>query len=214
MVNNQWFKLLVALILCLYIGACAHAPICEISDSRGVVNLNGKSPARVLIVYQSEYGSTRQYAEWIHRDIPSQMADAEKCRDLKFTKYDVIIFGGYIHAGRIVIAPLIVETWNAIQGKKVVLFTTSGTPPEHPNIGKIYSANLPLEIRKEIKYFPLHGRMLHKELSSYDESLVAVGRMMEKDETLKRFMTEDFDDVKSENIIPVLEYVKALLPRK
>jgi ubiquinone/menaquinone biosynthesis C-methylase UbiE len=168
----------------------------------------------VLIVYQSKYGSTKQYAECIHKDIPSQMADAEKCNALEFTKYDVIIFGGYIRTGRIVIAPVIIENWNAIKGKNVVLFTTSGTPPEHPNIRKIYNANLPQEIRREIKYFPLRGRMVRKDLSSYDESLVAVGRMMEKDETLKRFMTEDFDDVKPENIFPVLEYIKALLTRK
>lgn len=214
MVNDRWFKLLVALILCLCIGACTHAPICEISDSTGVINLYGKSPSRVLIVYQSKYGSTKQYAEWIHREIPSQMVDIKKCNALEFTKYDMIVFGSYIRTGQIVIAPVIIENWNAIKGKKIVLFTTSGTPPGHPNIGKIYNTNLPHEIRKEIKYFPLHGRMLHKDLSSYDESLVTVGRMMEKDETLKRFMTEDFDDVKPENISPVLEYIKALLTRK
>jgi menaquinone-dependent protoporphyrinogen IX oxidase len=213
MVNDRWFKLLFALIFCLCIGACIRAPICEISDSTGVINLYGKSPPRVLIVYQSKYGSTKQYAEWIHREIPSQMADITNCNALEFAKYDVIVFGSYIRTGRIVVAPVIIETWNAIKGKKIVLFTTSGTPPEHPNIGKIYNANLPHEITKEIKYFPLHGRMLHMDLSFYDESLVAVGRMMEKDETLKRFMTEDFDDVEPENILPVLEYIKALLTR-
>jgi len=214
MMINRWSKLLVILLAWLCVNACTHAPICEISDSRGVSDLYGKTPPRVLILYQSKYGSTKQYAEWIHKEIPSQMADIEKCNAPEFTEYDVIVIGSYIRAGRIVIAPRIIETWDAIKGKKVVLFTTSGTPPEHPNIGKIYNTNLPQEIGKEIKYFPLRGRMLHKDLSSYDESLVAVGRMMEKDETLKRFMSEDFDDVKRENILPMLEYIKALLTRK
>jgi len=214
MVNDRWFKMLVALLLCIYTGACMYAPFCEISNSKGVGDLYGKSPCRVLIVYQSKYGSTKQYAEWIHREVPSQMADIEKCNALEFTKYDVIVIGSYIRAGRIVIAPRVIETWDAIKKKKVVLFTTSGTPPEHPNIVKIYNTNLPREIRKEIKYFPLRGRMLHKDLSSYDESLVAVGRMMEKDETLKKFMSEDFDDVKRENILPILEYIKTLLIQK
>ncbi len=214
MINDRWLKLLFVSILCIYICACTHAPICEISDSKGSSNLIGKGPPRVLIVYQSKYGSTKQYAEWIHKEIPSQMVDIKKCNAPQFIKYDVIVFGGYIRTGRIVIAPLIIETWNTIKEKKVILFTASGTPPEHPNISKIYNANLPHEIGKEIKYFPLCGRMLHKDLSSYDEGLVAVGRMMEKDETLKRFMTEDFDDVKPENISPVLEYIKALLTRK
>ena len=214
MINNRWLKLLFISILCICIGACTHAPICEMSDSRGVSNLYEKSPPRVLILYQSKYGSTTQYAEWIHKEIPSQMADIEKCNAPEFMKYDVIVFGGYIRTGRIVIVPLIIENWNTIKGKKVILFTTSGTPPEHPNIGKIYNANLPPVIRQEIKYFPLRGRMLHKDLSFYDESLVAIGRMIEKDETLKRFMTEDYDDVKQKNISPVLEYIKAQLTNK
>ncbi len=191
-----------------------HAPVCEISDSRGGRDLQVKSPPRVLILYQSKYGSTKQYAEWIHKEIPSRMADTNNCNAPEFTKYDLIVFGGYVRTGRIVIAPMIVENWNVIKGKQVVLFTTSGTPPEHPNIRKIYNANLPQEIRQGIKYFPLRGRMLHKDLSSYDESLVAVGRMMEKDETLKRFMTEDFDEVKQENIYPILEYIRAQLTGK
>ena len=211
MINSRWFKLFFVSILCLCIGACSHAPICEISDSKGDSNLYGSSSSKVLILYQSKYGSTKQYAEWIHRKIPSQMADVNKCNAPEFTKYDVVVFGGYIRTGRIVIAPMIVENWNAIKGKKIILFTTSGTPPEHPNIGKIYNTNLPFEIRQKINYFPLRGRMLHKDLSSYDESLVAVGRMMEKDETLKRFMTEDFDEVKQENISPVIEYIKEQL---
>jgi len=195
-------------------GACMHAPICEFSDSKGVSYLHVKGPPRVLILYQSKYGSTKQYADWIHKEIPSRMADVDKCNTPEFGNYDVIIFGGYVRAGRVVIAPMIVENWNAVKGKKVVLFTTSGTPPEHPNISKIYNASLPQEVRQEIKYFPLRGRMLHKDLSSYDESLVAVGRMMEKDETLRRFMTEDFDEVKQENIYPILEYIKAQLTCK
>ncbi|HVO64961.1 MAG TPA: flavodoxin domain-containing protein [Syntrophales bacterium] len=214
MINDRWFKLLFVAILCIGIGACIHAPVCEISDIRGGSNIYGSSTSRVLIMYKSKYGSTKQYAEWIHREIPSRMADVDKCNAPEFTKYDVIVFGGYVRTGRIVVAPMIVENWNIIKGKQVVLFTTSGTPPEHPNINKIYNASLPYEIRKDIKYFPLRGRMLHKDLSIYDESLVAVGRMMERDEALKRFMTEDFDEVKQENIYPVLEYIKAQLTSK
>ena len=214
MINNRWFKFLFVAILCICIGACTHAPVCEFSDSKVVSDLRAKGPPRVMILYKSKYGSTKQYAEWIHREIPSRMADVTRCNAPEFTKYDVIVFGGYVRTGRIVIAPMIVENWSAIKEKKVILFTTSGTPPGHPNIGKIYDASLPQEIRVEIKYFPLHGKMWHKDLSSYDESLVAVGRMMEKDETLKKFMTEDFDEVKQENIYPILEYIKAQLTSK
>jgi len=106
---------------------------------------------------------------------------------------------------------LIIESWNAVKGKKVVLFTTSGTPPEHPNIRKIYQRSLPEGSWKDIKYFPLHGRMVKNDLSFIDKFLVAIGQIMEKDESIAKRMREDYDEVKQENLLPLLDYVKAQL---
>ena len=214
MITDRWPKLLILglAVLCLY--TCTHSQVGEVSDTRKGEGLEDMSMQRVLIVYQSKYGSTKQYADWLHRDIPSDLVDVEKGDNPEFAGYDVIIFGSYIRMGRIVIAPFIVENWSAIKGKKVILFTTSGTPPGHPNIRKIYNSCLPENIRREIKYFPLRGRILSKDLSFFDKLLVAVGRMIERDESLKKFMTEDFDEVKSESLVPVLEYIKTLMLQK
>lgn len=213
MISYRWFTLLMVLVS-IFIGACAHVGDSDTSAAKVNSSVVEAGRPRVLIVYQSKYGSTRQYAEWLQRDIPSDLVDAEKAGKPEFARYEVIVFGGYIRMGRIVIAPLIVESWGDIKAKKVILFTTSGTPPGHPNIQKIYLSNLPEEIRKEIKYFPLRGKILSKELSFFDEFLVAVGRIMEQDESLRNLMTDDFDEVKQENLIPVREYIKTLLLQK
>lgn len=95
-----------------------------------------------------------------------------------------------------------------VEGKKVILFTTSGTPPQHPKIQSIYEKSLPEGIRKEIKYFPLHGRISGKDLTLFDKFLITIGKIMEQDETLKRDMGKDFDDVQRENLLPLLEYLE------
>jgi len=214
MMTNQWSRLLVILLVCFCAGACTHAPVSETSAVKTYSALDDAGRPRVLILYQSKYGSTRQYADWIHKDIPSEIVDVDKGDKPEFAEYDVIVFGGSVRMGRIVIAPLIVETWNAVKGGKVVLFTTSGTPPQHPNIQKIFNSSFPEDIRKEIKYFPLRGRILSKDIGFFDKLLIAIGRMVEKDEALRKFMSEDFDEVKPENLSPVLEYLKALLLKK
>ena len=211
---KQWYKLVVILFLAFCAGACMHAQMGDRSEIKKDGPLSTDSKFRVLIVYKSKYGSTKQYAQWINKDIPSDLVDADKEDKHDFTGYDVIVFGGYIRMDRIVVAPLIVSNWGDIKAKKVILFTSSGTPPGHPNIQKIYHSNLPEEIRKEIKYFPLRGKILSKDLSFFDKFLVAVGRIMERDESLKSLMTEDFDEVKLENLIPLLEYVKTLSLQK
>jgi hypothetical protein len=134
MMTNQWSRLLVILLACFCATTCMHAPVSETSAVKTYSGLDEAGRPRVLIVYQSKYGSTRQYADWIHKDIPSEIVDVDKGDKPEFAEYDVIVFGGSVRMGRIVIAPLIVETWNAVKGGKVVLFTTSGTPPapQHP----------------------------------------------------------------------------------
>jgi flavodoxin len=206
--------LLVILLACFCAATCTHAPVSEISALKTYSGSNATDSPRVLILYQSKYGSTRQYADWIHKDIPSEIVDVDEGDKPEFAEYDVIVFGGSVRMGRIAIAPLIVESWNAVKGGKVVLFTTSGTPPQHPNILKIFNSSFPEDIRKEIKYFPLRGRILNKDIGFFDKLLIAIGRMVEKDEALRKFMSEDFDEVKPENLSPVLEYLKALLLKK
>ena len=214
MITDRWPKLLILGMFLLFLYTCAHSQVGEVSGTRKAEGLKDIRTQRVLIIYQSKYGSTRQYAEWIHRDILSDLVDVEKADKPEFSGYDVIVFGSYIRMGRIVIAPFIVENWGNITGKKVILFTTSGTPPGHPNIRKIYDGGLPEHIQREIKYFPLRGRILSKDLSFFDNKLVAVGRMMERDESLKKFMAEDFDEVKSESLVPMLEYIKTRILQK
>jgi hypothetical protein len=214
MVAYRWFILPVMVLFWLCIGACVHVGDSGTSVEKVRSSVHEDGQPRVLIVYQSKYGSTKQYAEWLHRDIPSDLINAEKEDRPEFSRYDVIVFGSYIRMGRIVIVPLIVENWGNVKGKKIILFTASGTPPGHPNIRKIYDSGLPENIRREIKYFPLRGRILSKDLSFFDTLLVAVGRMGEKDESLRKVMGEDFDDVKLENLIPLSEYIKTLMREK
>jgi menaquinone-dependent protoporphyrinogen IX oxidase len=214
MITNRWFKLLVIFLIWFYAGFCTHAQAGEGIDVKGGKSMNESGKIKTLILYQSKYGSTRQYARWINDEIPSDMMDVEKSDKYEFAEYDVIVFGSYIRIGRIAIAPLIIEKWNALKGKKVILFTTSGTPPQHPNILKMYNSSLPEEIRKEIKYFPLRGRILRKDLSFFDKLLIAIGRIMEKDEAIRNSMSGEFDEVKQESLLPALKYIKELSPGK
>ncbi|MBA4391869.1 MAG: hypothetical protein C0399_13170, partial [Syntrophus sp. (in: bacteria)] len=153
-------------------------------------------------------GSTKQYAEWIQKDTQGDMVNIENDDKPDLARYDIVIIGGSVRTGNIVIAPFIKEHWRAIKDKKVILFTTSGTPPQHPKIQSIYEKSLPEGIRKEIKYFPLHGRISGKDLTLFDQFLIMIGKVMEQDETLKKDMGKDFDGVHRENLLPLLEYLK------
>ena len=197
-------------ILLIWLSANTFA-FCQVGSDDPAIVKNGRTPIqniKVLIAYQSKYGSTKQYAEWIQRDTEGDLINIENDDKPNLVRYDIVIIGGSVRTGNIVIAPFIKEHWSVIKDKKVILFTTSGTPPRHPKIQSIYEKSLPEEIRKEIKYFPLHGRISGKDLTLFDQFLISIGKVMEQDETLKKDMGKDFDGVHRENLLPLLEYLE------
>lgn len=170
--------------------------------------LENYSPmTKTLICYKSKYGSTKQYAEMIRDALGVDLADINKSENIDFSKYDVIIFGGYYHMGKINTAQIIKHNWDTLKSKKLVLFTTSGLPAEHPRIKKIYENCFPENIRERIKYFPLKGRLRFQKLTVFDKSLIFIASKFEKDMEIKKGM-QTFDGVRQENLTHLLDYLK------
>lgn len=162
------------------------------------------------MAYESRHGSTKQYAQWIQEDIKCDLINLTAEKHPPLAAYDIIVIGGYLRAGKNVIAPFIRDHWSVLRDKKVILFTTSGTPPHHANILRIHEKSFPEDIRRRLKYFPLPGRISMQSLSFFDKALIAIGKMVERDESLKKDMGRDFDGVRRENLLPLLESISKI----
>ncbi|MHB8771806.1 MAG: flavodoxin domain-containing protein [Syntrophales bacterium] len=215
MIRTRAGLLLILLLSAAVIAACRAG-----SSDVPAIRKDPGTPLRavnLLIAYQSTYGSTRQYAEWIRQAADGDLADIGTGDTIDVAAYDILIIGGYVRMGKISVAPFIEERWNVLNGKEVILFTTSGTPPRHPRIQSIYEKSLPEEIRSKIRYFPLAGRISRKDLTLWDTFLIALGKVVEQDEALKKGMGKDYDGVQRENLLPLLahlERVRAALTGK
>ena len=207
--QGRWCVVLFILLMGLSANALASGQVGN--DASRLAN-NGKEmkSIRILITYQSKYGSTKQYAEWIHQETKGDLIRIEDGDPPDLSGYDILIIGGSVRMGKIVVAPFLQDHWGVLKGKKIVLFTTSITPPGHPRIQTMYEKSLPEEIRKEIRYFPFPGRISMAQLTLLDKKLVAIGKMMEEDETLKGDMGKDIDGVRREHLLPLFEYVKEM----
>jgi menaquinone-dependent protoporphyrinogen IX oxidase len=217
MMCHRCFTLSLICVFWLSANAITFGQISRDQSSFSKNDFDGMKRKKILVAYQSKHGSTKQYAEWIQQDIKCDLVDIKNEGMPPLAKYDIIVMGGYIRAGDIVIAPFIKDHWGVLKGKQVVLFTTSGTPPHHSKIRIIYEKSFPEDIRKEIKYFPLPGRISSKDLTFFDKLLMAIGKMLERDDALKKDMGKDFDGVKRENLLPIFEYINeitAFLPKE
>ncbi len=52
----------------------------------------------ILVLYQSKYGATKKYAEWLSQALSCDMVETKAATIEQAAKYDVIILGGGVYA--------------------------------------------------------------------------------------------------------------------
>ena len=175
---------------------------------------------KILVIYKTKYGSTEQYAKWIAEELNADIYPvAEVTRDT-LSAYDVIIFGGYLHIGKIVGIEIVTQNWSILETKKIIVFSVSGSPPEKSDLQTWYAQNVPEQMRSRIRYFPLQGRV--KNLDLKDRVLIAFPRTLLRVQYLVtrqlRYKVavetfKPFDAVTKENIVPLVTFAKEITNR-
>ncbi len=156
---------------------------------------------KTLIIYQSKYGSTKQYAEWINQAVESDITDIDNVFRFHLNNYDIIVLGTYLHASHIKMRKFIIKEWNELKNKKIILFSLSGSPAEY--VIEAVKKDLPPEIIDNIKYFPLRGRSRFKSLSLFDRTVMRLGQILvyiQGKKDMARNMAKDFDYVTPDKI--------------
>lgn len=96
---------------------------------------------RTLILYRSLYGSTEQYARWIHEELPSSQLDSfENIGRYNMADYDTIIAGEGVYAGQMKAAKQLVQIIEKYPDKKFIFFIVGIADMEDlENREKLYS---------------------------------------------------------------------------
>lgn len=161
-----------------------------------------------VIIYKSNYGTARQYAEWISQETGFSSVDIKKVRINDIKSADTVIFGSPVIAGQLIIGKWIKKRWDLLKQKKVVLYSTSGGHPSDPQFEKNFKTAFDSEMSGNIRYFPLGGRMVFAELSGLHKFFMNLGMKMQKDPEIRNEMGKDKDHVSRTWLEPLLEYVR------
>jgi len=124
---------------------------------------------KVLIIYYSKYGTTKQYSEWIAADLEGDIYNINNFKNINLANYNTIILGSGLYAGNIKGINLLIKNYENIKNKKIVIFTCGLADYSKPkNINEIYKRIenvVPKEILQNIKIFYLRGGINYKKLS-------------------------------------------------
>ena len=158
------------------------------------------------ILYSGKYGSTEQYARWLQELTGIPSFDIRKpVPDLSETEF--LVLGTSIILGAPTFKKWLFRNWAQFRKKPVLLFTVSGTAPDHPNLITWLNMHLSPEMLAHLKYVPLRGRLDLMKLPWWLRTLLRLAARMTKDPEEAQRMREGFDYMDRDALQPIVEWI-------
>ncbi|WP_042439284.1 flavodoxin domain-containing protein [Clostridium amazonitimonense] len=133
---------------------------------------------KVVVIYKSNTGFTQKYSEWISEALGCTAISLSEANSLKLNQYDIIIFGGGMHAGKINGIKFIKDNLSAFKDKQVVIFATGGTAPIPEEIEKFRKNNIPKN--ENLPFFYFQSGMNYEKMKGADKMLMSILKFMLK----------------------------------
>jgi len=173
---------------------------------------------KTVVVYKSISGFTKKYAEWIAEELEADLLRLEKIDIDILLKYDIIIYGGSLHAVGISGVNIIKNNLNKLRDKNIIIFTTGASLPKESIVSEVKDSNFLVEEQKQIQFYYFRGGFDFNKLNFTNKILMTLLKWKIK---LKQHKTPDekgilaayskpMDFTKKGNIKEVLEYVRTL----
>jgi menaquinone-dependent protoporphyrinogen IX oxidase len=173
---------------------------------------------KIIVVYKSISGFTKKYAEWIAEALEADLFSIEKINIDSLIKYDMIIYGGSLHAVGISGVSIIKDNLNKLRSKKIIIFATGASPLRESTTSEVKNNNFSAEEQKQIQFYYFRGGFDFKKLNFINKVLMILmkwkitlkGDKTSDEEGMLAAYSKPMDFTKKENVKELLEYVRSL----
>jgi menaquinone-dependent protoporphyrinogen IX oxidase len=166
-----------------------------------------------LVIYHGKYGATRQYARWLGESLSLMVCEPDLVPGEQLAEAGFVVLGTSVYIGKFGLRDWLQKHATRLAGKQLYLFVVAATPAgEKETWQTLLQNNLPESVRKNCEIFLLPGRLNYQNLSWLDRMLLRVGAFFAEDPAQRKKMLTDFDEVKKENLAPILAAVRRLTP--
>ncbi|ABR48288.1 hypothetical protein Amet_2129 [Alkaliphilus metalliredigens QYMF] len=171
----------------------------------------------VLLVYKSNSGLTKKYAEWIQEELNCTTIELKDAHISEITKYDIIIFGGGMHANKINGIKFIKNNLERFRNNHLIIFATGATPASAvEEVKKFEQANIPCG--HSIPFFYFQSGMNYKDMRIIDKIIMNcfnfVLRLKKDKNSVEQGTMEaisnSYDNSNQIVIKPLIHYVRQL----
>ncbi len=173
---------------------------------------------KTLIIYTSQTGFTKKYAEWIAERTKGEvmeLKEAQKKTAGFFEEYEAIVYGGWTMAGSVVKVKWFLDKATAWKGKKLALFCVGGSPVDSPDIATMLQKVLTDEQRGYVKAFYCQGGFNYEKMKAPSRfAMKMFVRMLKKkdateeERTMAQAVSKSYDISDIKYTDPIVEYLE------
>jgi len=127
---------------------------------------------KTIVVYKSISGFTKKYLKWIAEELEADLFRIEKIDIDILLKYDIIIYGGSLHAVGISGVSIIKDNLNKLRGKNIIVFATGASPLRESTVSEVRDSNFSIEEQKQIQFYYFRGGFDFKKLDFINEKII------------------------------------------
>lgn len=172
-----------------------------------------------IILYQSKYGATKKYAEWLTQETGYAYIETKAAKVANLQNYDVIILGGGVYASGIAGLQFLKKNIKQLANKKIAVFAVGASPYDEKAIAQIRELHFKNELNN-IPMFYCRGAWNEEKMRFADRTLckllqkaVAKQNSEEYEPWQKALMCavgQKCDWTEKSYLEPLLEYIQSL----
>lgn len=168
---------------------------------------------KTAVIYNSQTGFTKKYAEWISEATGADCFEIGTAKKQDFDRYDAIVFGGWACAGRISKISWFKSNMDKWLDKMLVAFCTGGSPAESPEMEAFLSNNFSELEREKLHVFYCPGGFNYDKMSAGSKLMMKMFQKMvgvkqdktEADMEMLKMISHSYDISDRKYIEPIIK---------
>ena len=174
---------------------------------------------KTLIIYTSQTGFTKKYAEWLAQKTGGDMLElkgAQKKDDAFFAGYEAIVYGGWVMAASVVKVKWFLNKAASWKDKKLAIYCVGGSPNDNPDVEVMLNKLLDQEQREYIKAFYCQGGFNYERMNApsrlamkmFVSALKKKKDPTEEEKIMTEMVATSYDISDEKYLEPIVDYLK------
>ena len=167
---------------------------------------------RTIVIYNSQTGFTKRYAEWIAEAAGADCLELSAAKRKSMDTYEAIVFGSWACAGSISKLKWFKSNLDKWSDKRLIAFCVGGSPIDNPEIEQALKQNF----MKNVRIFYCPGGFNYEKMSvssklmmkMFIKMLNAKKNKTEAEQEMIKMISTSYDISDKKYIEPILEYLK------